>query len=235
MPRCGAPTEDGTPCLRRIKTTDERCYQHRQPKVAPLGTRTPSSPPRRKIALALSLVAVATVGAVTITTTWSGASSGGSTLTVQAKADVTRVVTALSALGFRDAAHSISYNGTDCKTAATNEVRQFFIRHPCKEYASAIVTNSSHGITTKVAISWVTMPTPSLASQYKALADTFGTGNPPGQPLTFDGHCYASGQDGTTVWAEQVEPTGQVYADRKILQAAAPVTLSSSELQRCIR
>jgi hypothetical protein len=142
---------------------------------------------------------------------------------------------ALSALGFRDTAHSINYSGTDCAAAATNEVRQFFIRHPCKEYASAIVTNSSQGITTKVAISWVTMPAPSLASQYKALTDTFGTGNPPGQPLTFDGRCYASGQNGTTVWAEQVEPTGQVYADRKILQAAAPVTLTSGDLQHCIR
>lgn len=235
MPRCGAPTEDGTPCRRRIKITDEHCYQHRQPKAAPPGPRIPSTPPRRKIALALSLAAVVTIGTVTITTSLSGASSGGNTLTVQAKVDVAHVITALSALGFRDAVHYINYSGTDCAAAATNEVRQFFIRHPCREYASAIVTNSSQGITTKVAISWVTMPTPSLASQYKALADTFGTGNPPGQPLAFDGRCYASGQNGTTVWAEQVEPTGQAYADRKILQAAAPVTLTPSELQHCDR
>jgi hypothetical protein len=29
MARCGAPTEDGTPCRRQVKRAGQRCYQHR--------------------------------------------------------------------------------------------------------------------------------------------------------------------------------------------------------------
>jgi hypothetical protein len=45
------------------------------------------------------------------------------------------------------------------------------------------------------------MPTTTLASQYKARADKFGQGNPPGEPHAFTGLCYASGQNGATVWS----------------------------------
>ena len=93
------------------------------------------------------------------------------------------------------------------------------------------------GTITRVAITWVVMPSVTLAKQYKAISDTYGQGNPPGQPPTsFPGQCYASGQNGATVWAEQVQPTGNLTADQQILQAAAPMRLSQDDLQQhCVR
>jgi hypothetical protein len=80
------------------------------------------------------------------------------------------------------------------------------------------------------------MSTISLAAQYKVYADTPGEGNPPGQSSTFTGFCYSSGQDGDTVWTEQVQPTGNIQTDQEILQAAAPQTLSAGYLkQHCTR
>jgi hypothetical protein len=77
------------------------------------------------------------------------------------------------------------------------------------------------------------MPTTALASQYKAKADTPHTGNPPGG-RGFSGHCYASGQKGATVWAEQVRPAGHmpVMAEREVLQSAAPQKLSGAYMQQ---
>jgi len=158
---------------------------------------------------------------------------------VQVKADLTQAIAALAGLGFHSARGVNSSNpsyGTDCARSATGEVGQFLTRHPCKEYASATLTSRRQGTTAQVAMSWVVMPTATLASQYKAKADAPQQGNPPGEPPAFNGLCYASGQNGATVWTAQVQPTGHVNADREILQAAAPSRLTQSYLQQhCIR
>jgi hypothetical protein len=139
------------------------------------------------------------------------------------KADLTHAVAALIALGYRSVVPQPSPS-RDCAGSATGNVRQLLTRHPCKEYASTTLTAYRHGGSAQIAISWVVMPTAALAEQYKAEADTPGQGNPPEQSPNYNGLCYASGQDGATVWTEQLQPTGHltVSADQKLLQAAAP-------------
>jgi hypothetical protein len=152
---------------------------------------------------------------------------------VQVKADLTQAIAALAKLGFPSTRSINSSYGTDCEKTASGGVKQFLTRHPCKEYASAILTARRQGTTARVAISWVVMPTANLAEQYEAKANVYGQGNPPGEPpMTFNGHCYASHQNDATVWAEQVQPTGHVNADREILQAAAPAKLTLDYLHK---
>jgi hypothetical protein len=67
--------------------------------------------------------------------------------------------------------------------------------------------------------------------EYKVLIDLRYKGNPPGQSTDFDGLCYASGVDGDSAWAAQVQPTGQVSVDRQILKSVVPVKLSTSYLE----
>ena len=81
------------------------------------------------------------------------------------------------------------------------------------------------------------MPTVALAAQYKGEADAPLNGNPPGESLAFNGLCYASGQNGATVWTEQVQSAGplSIDVDRQILQDAAPGKLTAGYvLQHCI-
>jgi hypothetical protein len=79
------------------------------------------------------------------------------------------------------------------------------------------------------------MPTAVLAGDYKATVDLAGSGNSPGVPLTFNGFCYASGQQGTTVWTVFLRPTGRVGVDRRILQTVAREKLKVSYLRHhCI-
>jgi hypothetical protein len=91
----------------------------------------------------------------------------------------------------------------------------------------------------RIAISWVTMPSISLALQYKSMADAYGTGNPP-EPVggpTFNGLCYASGLSGATVWTTQVQPIGHasVSIDRDILLYTAPGKISPRYVKKhCI-
>jgi hypothetical protein len=202
------------------------------PPTAPSSSPTSPRQPSRKKKLAVTVAATAAVGVVAFTASLSG--SGGS-LNVQVKADLTQSIVALAKIGFDRAPGTSSSNpsyGTDCKSSATGQVKLFLTQHPCKEFATATLTTARSGTTAQVAISWVVMPTINLATQYKTRADTPGEGNPPGQSGAFTGLCYSSGQDGDTVWSEQVQPTGNVDADREILQAVAPETLSSGYLQQ---
>lgn len=222
---------------RLVRATIARNPRRRR-KAAPSASLPPSSaPPRRgKAGLAIGLTVAATIGFFTITGSLGGSASGGSDgLSVQVNADLRQAVALLTALGFRGTPNP-SY-GAGCAGSATGGVGQFLARHPCKEYASATLTARKQGATAQVVISWVVMPDASLAGQYKAEADAPLNGNPPGESLGFDGRCYASGQDGATVWTEQVQPTGplSVSAERQILQAAAPGKLTPGYLQQhCI-
>ncbi len=204
----------------------------RRPRTAAPTAPRPaySSPPAGRHSgqarLAESAVVTATVGVVAVTAVLTGGSGPGNhrSLSVEVKADLSHAIVALIALGYRSVIPQPSPS-RDCAASATGNVRQFLTRHSCKEYASTTLTAYKQEGGAQVAISWVVMPTTALAEQYKTEADTPGQGNPPEQSPNYNGLCYASGQDGATVWTEQLQPTGHltVSADRKILQAAAPV------------
>jgi hypothetical protein len=157
---------------------------------------------------------------------------------VQVKADISQAIAGLAQLGFHSLRSVSSSNPsyhTDCAQSATGGVRQFLTRYHCKEYTNDTLTARKQGTTAKVSITWVEMPTSTLAERYKTIVDKFGQGNPPGEPPSFSGFCYASGQNGPIVWAEQVQPTGNLNADREILQASAPKNLATGYLQEHCR
>jgi hypothetical protein len=80
------------------------------------------------------------------------------------------------------------------------------------------------------------MATASLAGKYKGKVDASGTGNPPGVSSAFDGDCYASDQQGMTVWTVEVKTTGNKKFDQGILQDAVKGDLSEAYLQKhCIK
>jgi hypothetical protein len=191
----------------------------------------------RGVTLTVTAAAMIMIGALTVTALFGGSSNGRNDLTVQVKVELNNALSALASLGFRivrspnSTASGPSYR-TDCSRNATGEVRQFLTRHPCKQYASATRTLAQRGATAQVAFSWVEMPTATLAGQYRITVDAYGTGNPPGVSLAFNGRCYASSQQRATVWTVEVQPTGHVNVDREILQAAARRKLSSNYLRQ---
>jgi len=189
--------------------------------------------------VAVTAAATATVGFITISGSLPfGAAAGGSEgASVEISADLNQAVAALAAIGVHTARTVRS--GADCAQTSTGALQSFFIRHPCQKLTFAQLTAHSQRTAARIAISWVTMPSISLALQYKSMADAYGTGNPPepaGKP-PFNGLCYASGQSGATVWTTQVQPIGNpsVRLDREILRDAAPGKSSPGNLQQhCI-
>jgi hypothetical protein len=186
-------------------------------------------------------IAAATIGPFAISGSLSGSATGGNNLSIQVKVDLDKALSELaSVLGFR----SIQGPGSgtsgpnyysDCQKNATGDVKQFLTLHRCKQFATATRTISKEGTTAQVAFSWVEMSTSTLASEYKAKVDAPKTGNPPGVSLAFDGLCYASGQQGATVWTVWVRSTRNAKVDGEILQVAARTKLTPSYLgQHCI-
>jgi hypothetical protein len=185
--------------------------------------------------MGMGVAVTVAAGAVVVGVSLGASAGSGDSLTVQVKADLTEAIAALAKIGFRSTPSTSPSSGTACAASATGEVRQFLMRYPCKEYASTTLMARRQGATAQVVISWVVMPTLTLAEHYKTKADAPQLGNPPGEPLAFNGLCYASGQNGATVWTEQVQPTGHVNTDREVLQAAAPRKLTLSYLQQHCR
>ncbi len=200
---------------------------------------------RRVVRNTIKTVIAATiaVGAVTIAIneTIGGGSSGtrDRSFSVQVTVDLKESLGQLATAGWLPSTKSASNLGpryySDCAESATGNVRLFLSPKRCKQYATAIRAVTKNGVTSLVAISWVEMRTTGWANQYKALVGEYGTGNPPGvSPLDFNGHCYASGpsEPSRTVWTVQVQLTGGIIIDRKILQAAALSSLSPGYLQQ---
>lgn len=213
---------------------------------------TPPSPPpvsapsaphprkkRRRVAFGITAAVTVTAGAATFTATRGGSSSPNDNVSVQVNIDLSQAVTKLPKLGFAGSASTKSggsNSSADCSRSATGEVRQFLTRNPCKEYAVTSIKTHRQQIATQAVITWVVMDTPTLATQYKDIVDQRYKGNPPGQPTSFNGLCYASGQSSDTAWVAQVQPTGHVAVDRQILRAVAPVELSTNYLGiHCVR
>lgn len=212
------------------------------PDVSPDNSHAPAASSRRRkgrralaITLAVSVAGGAAVG-LTASGTFSASSAGGSDLSVKVNVDLSRTIAALSSLGF--GGRQVSTSGaagsrrlTECAGNATGQVRQFLAHHRCERYQAQTWLITRRGTAAQVALSWVEMPTASLARQYKGVVDKYGTGNPPGLSPAFDGRCYASNQQGSTVQTVEVQATGNLKADRDILRAAAPWRISSDYLQ----
>ncbi|MGH3251770.1 MAG: hypothetical protein ACRDOI_36935 [Trebonia sp.] len=156
---------------------------------------------------------------------------------MQATFDLNKAVSALGGLGFGGkvvAGVGAPYGNdpTNCAESATGQVKVFLTHYPCEQYAADTWTITRQDSSTYVVFAWTEMPITPLADRYKALVDEFGSGNPPGVSPFFNGRCYASGQQGVTVWTVEVEPTGNLNVDPKILQAAAPQELPTAYLAR---
>lgn len=193
---------------------------------------------RRAVAVVVAVTVAGTVGGLAATGNFSASSNNSSSdLSVQVNVDLNRTIDALSSLGF--GGRRISTSGTSgssyrtgCAESATGLVRQFLTHHPCEQFSAETWTITRQDATAQVAFSWVEMPSASLAGQYKAEVDTYSTGNPPGVSMAFDGRCYASDQQGSTVWTVEVQPTGNAKVDRGILQAATKRSLSPYYLRK---
>jgi hypothetical protein len=181
------------------------------------------------LAIAITATVAITAGAVTFTVTRGSSASASDSFSVQINIDLKKVVADLGELGFTGEGHT-SGSPQNCSQNSTKDVKLFLAKNPCKEYAVTLVKVHKKGIPAQAVITWVVMPTPSLTSQYKKLVDKRYEGNPPGQPANFNGTCYASGLDGDAAWVAQVQPTGHIVVDRQILQAIAPMKLSTSYL-----
>jgi hypothetical protein len=208
-----------------------------------LGAHGIHSRPRkagRIVTIAVAVAVTGTVGGLAITGNFNESANGSNNLSVNVDLDLNKAVGSLSSLRFGGRQiSSLGISGashpTDCAQSATGQVRQFLTRYPCKQFATSIWTITRQGATAQVVFSWVEMPTTSLAGQYKIVVDTYRTGNPPGIPATFNGRCYASGQQDSTVWTVEVQPTGKLNIDRMILQAAAQSKLSPDYLgKHCV-
>jgi hypothetical protein len=190
---------------------------------------------RRTLAFTVALtIAAGTVGGLTATGVFSSSSADSSGLAVNVNLDLKTSIAALSSLGF--GGRQISVSGTsareDCAARATGLVREFLAHHPCEYYEAQSWTITRQSSTGEVAFSWVEMPTVSLARQFKAEVDAYGTGNPPGISAAFNGRCYTSDRQSSTIWTVEVQPTGNVTADRRILQSAIGKDLPAIYLRR---
>jgi transposase-like protein len=212
-------------------------------RVVPIGVPAQPEPQRRtnilrNVAVGFMVTAVLAIGPLVISETLSGSAAAGNSLSVQVKIDLNK---ALSELAIALGLHSTQGPGSrtsgpnyypDCTKNATGDVKQFLTLYRCKQYVTAIRTLTNKGETVQVAFTWLEMTTSALAGKYQTKVDRLGTGNPPGVPLVFNGHCYASGQQEMTVWTVFVRSTGNKNVDWKILQAAARRKFTSSYLQQ---
>lgn len=245
--QCTQPIGKQRPWAKHCGRQGHKTLQEIEERKRKSGSQTTQQTPlrrRKPLRTVIKTVAVVTItaGAVTVTLTLTGAiggspSTGDRSLSVQVEFDLKEALRELATAGWLLSANSTSNSGpsyhSDCAKSATRRVRLFLSPKRCEQYATTIRAVTRHGTTSLVAISWVEMRTTAWADQYKKLVDEYGTGNPPGVSLAFNGRCYASGppKPGRTVWTVEVQPTGDVNIDREILQAAARRNLGPRYLQ----
>jgi len=143
------------------------------------------------------------------------------------QASLKRTTVTLSASGY-GGYYLVPEFDSNCASHSYGKVQDFFRSNPCKWLARAYIVVREHnqGLAL-VAISWVDMPTLSLAMEYKHMVDAPGTGNitelsresGPYRNVIFNGNDYLSGIIGTAVWNVQVQPIDSASADvlKKIL------------------
>lgn len=121
-----------------------------------------------------------------------------------------------------------------CVSRSFGQVREFFVRTPCKSLDQALyAVADAQGHTVVISVAWVGFRSRGDAREFRALDDVHGTGDI--SPLAggllgladvrFSGHHYASRVDGTTVITAETEAvSGQVGGD--VLDALAEVASS---------
>lgn len=192
---------------------------------------------RRTLAFTAAVTVTGTFAGLTLTGNFSAPSTTDSYLSTQINVDLNETITTLASLGFggrktSNSGTSGSSDRQDCAESTTGLVRQFFTKHPCVQYTAETWTITRKGSNDLVAFSWVEMSTASLAGKYKGTVDASGTGNPPGVSSAFDGDCYASDQQGVTVWTVEVKTTGNAKLDQGILHDAVKEDLSEAYLKK---
>jgi hypothetical protein len=118
-----------------------------------------------------------------------------------------------------------------CAVPSYGQVREFFVRTPCRALRRTLLAASdSRGNTVVVAIAWVRMPTAAGAVRLRGLADADGTGNvsPIGSEVLgltgvrFTGQHYASRRAGSWVVIAETAP-GRGQPDPELLDSIAQV------------
>lgn len=188
-----------------------RAKPYRRGDGTPVRGYTARNPGQRKVA-AVTVATAVTIGFLTFSGSLpltGGAASGGSEgVSVEVSADLNQAVAALAVIGFHGT--RVTSSSRDCAANSTGAVERFLARHPCDKLILAGLTVRGQEAAARIGISWVTMPSTNLATRYKNKADSYRTGNPPEPPgrPRFNGLCYASGQNGATVWTAQIQPVG---------------------------
>ncbi|WIY01549.1 hypothetical protein QRX60_47290 [Amycolatopsis mongoliensis] len=117
-----------------------------------------------------------------------------------------------------------------CAPYAFGQVRQFFLRHPCKALSRMLLAvGDGAGNTVVVTIAWVRMPKAAEARDLRDLADRDGSGNIYALPdallkragVRFTGEHYESRLDGSLLVI--AEAAGGGHPDPAVLDAAADV------------
>lgn len=119
----------------------------------------------------------------------------------------------------------------ECAVHSYGQVRQFFLRTPCRSLQrTLLVIGDAKGNTVVVSIAWVRMPTAVSVERLKRLVDTHGVGNV--YPLAsetlelrgvrFTGQHYASRRTGSLVVIAETAP-GSGQPDTEVLNGVAQV------------
>jgi hypothetical protein len=105
---------------------------------------------------------------------------------------------------------------TQCAPNSFGQVRDFFVRTPCRSLRRELLAVSdTRGNTIAVSIVWVQLPSGAAAQDLKRLADASGTGNvkpisnrrPDVATARFNGNYYASRRSGSLVVIAEAAPT----------------------------
>jgi hypothetical protein len=214
--------------------------------TGPLRTLNPPSPRKlskpARVTVTIVVSATIAIGGVSIglrlSSSSGGTGSGSSSVDGEGQpsvrissgdvqASLKRTTVALSASGY-GGYYLVPQFDSNCASHSYGKVQDFFRSNPCKWLARAYIVVREHnqGLAL-VAISWVDMPTLSLAMKYKHMVDAPGTGNITElsresgayRNVIFNGNDYLSGIIGTSVWNVQVQPIDSAPADvlKKIL------------------
>jgi hypothetical protein len=123
--------------------------------------------------------------------------------------------------------------GDNCSAHSYGQVQAFFRKNQCSWFARAYLTlTRGKGAVALISFSWVSMPSPRSAAEYKNLVDAPGTGNitelsrdfGPYRSIKYTGQNYISGMIGMTVWNAEVQPVAPL--------AAAAVTVIAKDARQ---
>lgn len=127
----------------------------------------------------------------------------------------------------------VSRPAVTCALNSYGDVRQFFVRTPCRSLDRMLFAlGDGHGSTIVVSVAWVGMSTAGDADRLRTLADTDGTGNvsPLARELVdaagieFTGKNYDSRRTGKLVVIAEVEPLSGT-PDPEFLEGLAEIAV----------